>query len=76
MFPGRFIGWDNFSVLIDFLCAQEPCENVVTKSVLEFTPQDRATMVLFSMMQSSAATAEGMQHLSLEPCHAGRFWQR
>lgn len=61
--------WDEFSLLSDFLCAQEPCEPIVSKAVLEF-PQNQyhkcLTMELFGMMQHSPATAEGTYWPALE----------
>lgn len=65
--PGSPSTWDLFSLLSDFMCAQNPYGTIVTKTVLEFNTQTHKTLEFFALMQRSPATAEGTFWPILEP---------
>lgn len=71
--PGDPSNWDSCSLLSDFLCALEPNEPIVNKSILDFPPDPANTMEFFGIMQRSPATAEGTYWLTLEPPTSSRW---
>ncbi|KAK2604367.1 hypothetical protein N8I77_007305 [Diaporthe amygdali] len=59
--------WYSYSLVTEFLCAQEPYQSIATKPVLNLPTSMQKTMELFCLMQRSPATAEGLYYLSFEP---------